>query len=169
MYLFILGLPKYDAYLPFVSPNSASLVINSGSWWQSKGVVTLTIPPLIRNPSNGYINPYFFGLMTIPYMEIMGFFGPEHIWIHLAWSLASNSATFSSSSWCLRDLNSGRTPKSRSTCCWFCQKKRRKGSQPFTRIKFMESMAVSANFQIFANIYCTYTVIYCNTILSIIS
>lgn len=123
MYLFILGLPKYDAYLPFVSPNSASLVINSGSWWQSKGVVTLTIPPLIRNPSNGYINPYFFGLMTIPYMEIMGFFGPEHIWIHLSWSLASNSATFSSSSWCLRDLNSGRTPKSRSTCCWFCQKK----------------------------------------------
>ena len=63
MYLFILGLPKYDAYLPFVSPNWASLVITQAVCGKVKGV-TLAIPPLIRNPYNGYIyiyTPIFLG------------------------------------------------------------------------------------------------------------
>ena len=34
-------------------------------------ILGMVIPPLVGNPYNGYINPTI-GLMTIPYMEIMG-------------------------------------------------------------------------------------------------
>ena len=47
MYLLILGLTKYDAYLPFVSPNWGSLVITEAVGGKVRGV-TLAIPPLIK-------------------------------------------------------------------------------------------------------------------------
>ena len=49
-------------------------LINGGLYEPGSKLVVLgmVIPPLIGNPYNGYINPYY-GLMTIPYyMEIMG-------------------------------------------------------------------------------------------------
>ena len=35
-------------------------------------ILRMVIPPLIGNPYNGYINPYYWVEFPIPYMEIMG-------------------------------------------------------------------------------------------------
>ena len=41
--------------------------------WSKVAILGMVIPPLIGNPYNGYINPYYWVEFPIPhYMEIMG-------------------------------------------------------------------------------------------------
>ena len=46
--------------------------------WSKVAILGMVIPPLIGNPCNGYINPYYWVDDFIPYyMEIMGVDRPD--------------------------------------------------------------------------------------------
>ncbi len=47
-------------------------------------ILGMVIPPLVGNPYNGYINPYYWADFPIPYfMEIMGVDRPDHTYENL--------------------------------------------------------------------------------------
>ncbi len=50
--------------------------------WSKVAILGMVIPPLIGNPYNGYINPYYWVDEFIPYyMEIMGVDRPDRTFV----------------------------------------------------------------------------------------